>query len=136
MPADAPVTSTRRAPSLMGAPISQPASAARRTRRCPEARRDSRAAQRNTPWAISDGSAAALASLTSARTWCTAASSGAASAASSARSPASRRSPAAAAACARSARAAAPPASSASAVASTASGAGLRWAGLPSYQPP
>ena len=35
MPADAPVTSTRLAPSLMGAPISQPAPTARRTSQSP-----------------------------------------------------------------------------------------------------
>ena len=64
------------------------------------------------------------------------ASSGAASAASSARWQASRSSPSSREPRARSASTPAPPARSASSSASAASEAGLRVAGLPSYQPP
>ena len=53
MPADAPVTSARLAPSLMGAPISQPAPTARRTSQSPNrmtgARRASKNATRRQP---------------------------------------------------------------------------------------
>ena len=53
MPADAPVTSARLAPSLMGAPISQPAPAARRTSQSPNRMTGATPSQQATRLAVS-----------------------------------------------------------------------------------
>ena len=101
------------------------------------ARRDSAAAQENTPRAIVDASVAVRRSFTSARASWAALEAGSACAASSARWPASRRSPAS--------RQLAGARGEPSAAAGErrqlggqlpAAGAGLRCDGSPSYQPP